>query len=160
LRVLYSRPYRAGLRFGQLKDLVAAIKRPPLGATPERVWRAYEVLESDAARKDGGKQLVDVVSLVRHAIEPDEPLRRFAEEVEERYQRWLSEQETAGASFTPEQKKWLNAIKNHIATSLRIEKDDFELGELQRLGGLGMVYQVFGEDLTRIMDDLNERLAA
>jgi type I restriction enzyme, R subunit len=66
----------------------------------------------------------------------------------------------SGGQLHTEQKQWLDAIKDHIATSLRIEQDDFEMGELQRLGGLGRVYRVFGEDLTKIMGDLNERLAA
>ena len=160
LRVLYSRPYRAGLRFGQVKELDAAIRRPPLGASREHLWGAYEVIEAGRAYKSGGKRLTDVVSLVRHAIDPGEPLRPFAAAVQDRYDAWLAEQEAAGASFTPEQRAWLDAIKEHIANALRIEKDDFEYGKLQELGGLGRVYRVFGEDLDTIMADLNERLAA
>ena len=33
IQILYSRPHRAGLRFRQVKDLAAALKNPPLGAT-------------------------------------------------------------------------------------------------------------------------------
>jgi type I restriction enzyme R subunit len=149
LQILYSRLYRAGLRYGQVKELDTAIKRPPLGASRERLWIAYEALESRRAYRSGGERITDVISLVKHAIDPGEPLRPYAAEVQERYEHWLAEQ-----------KQWLDAIKDHIATSLRIEQDDFEMGELQRLGGLGRVYRVFGEGLTKIMDDLNERLAA
>ena len=39
IQVLSSRPYRAGLRFRQVKELVEALKRPPPSASPERVWR-------------------------------------------------------------------------------------------------------------------------
>jgi type I restriction enzyme R subunit len=143
-----------------VKELDTAIRHPPLGTSRERLWLAYEALESRRAYRSGGERITDVISLVKHAIDPGEPLRPYAAEVQERYEHWLAEQEAAGASFTPEQKQWLDAIKDHIATSLRIEQDDFEMGELQRLGGLGRVYRVFGEDLTKIMDDLNERLAA
>ncbi len=160
LHVLYSRPHRAGLRFRQVKELAAALKRPPIGATPDQLWRAYEALESAGVGKGGGKHLTDVIALVRHAMDPGQSLRPFTEEVEERYQRWLAEQEEAGASFTPEQRRWLDAIKDHVSTSLRIEQDDFEYGKLQQLGGLGRVYGVFGDDLTRIMEEINERVAA
>jgi type I restriction enzyme, R subunit len=160
LQILYSRPYRAGLRYRQVKELDTAIKHPPLGTSRERLWMAYEALESGRAYRSGGERITDVISLVKHAIDPEQPLKPYAAAVQERYENWLDEQEAAGASFTPEQKEWLDAIKDHIATSLRIEQDDFEMGELQRLGGLGRVYRVFGEDLTKIMDDLNERLAA
>jgi type I restriction enzyme, R subunit len=160
LQILYSRPYRVGLRYRQVKELDMAIKRPPLGASRERLWMAYEALESGQGYRSRGERITDVISLVKHAIDPGEPLRPFAATVQERYERWLTEQDAAGASFTPEQKQWLDAIKDHIATSLRIEQDDFEMGEPQRLGGLGRVYKVFGEELKPIMDDLNERLAA
>jgi type I restriction enzyme, R subunit len=160
LRVLYSRPYRAGLRYRQVKELALAIQRPPLNVAPEQLWKAYEAVGSGGVSKGGGKHLTDVISLVRYALDHDAPLRPYAEEVEQRYRQWLTKQETEGASFTPEQRMWLDAIKDHIATSVRIEQDDLEMGELQRLGGLGRVYRVFGEDLTMIMDDLNERLAA
>jgi len=160
LQILYSRPYRAGLRYGQVKDLDAAIKRPPLGVGRERLWTAYEALESSRGYRSGGERITDVISLVKHAIDSGEPLRPYAAAVQERYENWLAEQDAARASFTSEQKEWLDAIKDHIATSLRINQDDFEYGELQRLGGLGRVYRVFGEDLTKIMDDLNERLVA
>lgn len=160
LQILYSRPYRAGLRYGQIKELDAAIKRPPLHASRESLWTAYEALESGRGYRSGGERITDVISLVKHAIDPGQPLKPYAAAVQERYEHWLAEQQAAGASFTLEQKEWLDAIKDHIATSLRIENDDFEMGELQRLGGLGRVYRVFGEDLTKIMDDLNERLAA
>ena len=36
LKVLYSRPYRAGLRYGQVKELAAAIQQPPHHARPRK----------------------------------------------------------------------------------------------------------------------------
>jgi type I restriction enzyme R subunit len=37
----------------------------------------------------------------------------FSEVVEERFQRWLSEQASSGRRFTPEQLQWLEMIKDH-----------------------------------------------
>jgi type I restriction enzyme R subunit len=37
------------------------------------------------------------------------------------------EQERAGRRFTPEQVEWLTMIKDHIATSLDMATEDFEL---------------------------------
>ena len=39
LQVLYSRPYRERLTFEQVKELAAAIEKPPHGWTPERLAR-------------------------------------------------------------------------------------------------------------------------
>ena len=162
LKLLYSRPRRAGLRYTQVKDLAQAIKRPPLAATPELVWKAYEALEPSSVRggATGGKKLADVISLVRHAIDHAEPLEPYAATVEERYEAWISEQEASGAAFTPEQRRWLDAIRDHVATALRIERDDFDDPPLNQLGGLGRVHQVFGDRLPGLLDELNERLAA
>ena len=141
LQVFYSRPRRAGLRYRQVKELAAALKRPPLSATPEGLWRAYEAVEPANVRGRGGKQLADVIALVRHALAPGEALTPYANDVEARYEQWLQEQEREGRSFTPDQCEWLIAIKDHIATSLRIEREDLEEAPFVQMGGLGRVYR-------------------
>jgi type I restriction enzyme R subunit len=160
IQILYSRPYQAGLRYRQVKDLARALKNPPLGATPDRVWKAYEAAEPQAVQGKGGTALVDLITLVRHALDPQEPIIPFARTVEERYQQWLGEQGQKGVSFTAEQQEWLDAIRDHIAKSLRIEEDDFEYAPFNQIGGLGRVHDLFGERLPVILNELNERLAA
>lgn len=162
LKILYIQPYRAGLRYHQVKELRDAVQRPPLGIQqPElRLWKAYEAVEPKAVKGRGGKALVDLVAIVRHAIDPREPLVPVQATVEERFFEWLAEQDAAGVVFTEEQMGWLEAIKDHIANSLTIEDEDFELPPLSQLGGKGRAYQVFGDQLTVILAELNERLAA
>ena len=71
--------------------------------------------------------------------------------------------------FTPEQIRWLEIIRDHIATCLRaarkqanlsIERDDFEYSPFAQEGGLGKVHQIFGDKLNTIIEELNETLAA
>jgi len=69
-------------------------------------------------------------------------------------------QAKAGAVFTPEQLAWLGLIRDHIATSLSIEPDDFEYTPFGERGGLGKAHQLFGEQLPKLLDELNEVLAA
>ena len=160
LQVLYSRPYRAGLRYSQIKELVKAIQQPPHLLQPERLWQAFEAVEPDKVKGHGGKQLVDVIALVRHALDPATTLAPIGLTVDERYQQWLADQAAAGTSFTIEQRRWLDAIKDHIATSLSIEQDDLDEVPFNQIGGLGRAYEVFGEKLPAILDELNARLAA
>ena len=115
LRLLYNQPYRGGLPYKHVKDLAAAINRPPVEATPELLWRAFEAVEPEKVRGRGGNKLVDMIALVRHALDPNKPLAPFGRGVDERYQRWLADQEAAGVKFTVEQRQWLDAIKDHIA---------------------------------------------
>jgi type I restriction enzyme R subunit len=160
IQILYSRPHREGLRFRHVKDLAAALKNPPLGATPERMWHAYEAAEPQAVKAKGGKDLVDLIALVRHAIDPNEPLVPYSSTVQERYEQWLAEQAQKGIVFTEEQRQWLDAIKDHVAKSLRIDEDDFDEVPFNTIGGLGRVHDLFGERLPVILDELNRRLAA
>ncbi len=162
LQVLYSKPYRAGLRYKHVKELAAELKKPPVNIHihPETIlWKAYETVEPDKVKRGGGKALVDLVAIVRHAIEPESPLVPMELSVEERYQQWIAEREAA-TTFTPEQKKWLDAIKDHIARSLYIDKDDFAYTPFSQMGGLGKAYRVFGNDLKSILSEMNEKLVS
>ena len=160
LQVLYSRPYRRRLTFSEIRELTDAIKKPPLHLTPEHLWRAYETLEKSKVRGSGGKQLTDIVSLVRHALRQDETLTPYGDVVEQRFADWLRSQEAAGRRFTPEQMRWLTLIRDHIAASMMITVDDFEYTPFNEEGGIGKVYQVFGNEFNRLLDELNEVLAA
>ena len=62
--------------------------------------------------------------------------------------------------FTDEQRRWLEMIRDHIAGNLSIETDDFEYGKYIQQGGIGKAYQVFGDELDGILEEMNEVLAA
>ena len=104
--------------------------------------------------------LTNLVSLVRHAIGQAEELVAFPDQVVERYEAWLAQQEQAGRVFTGEQRVWLDSIAAHIATSFRITTDDFEYTPFAEWGGIGGAYRAFGDDLTPLLEDLNMELVA
>ena len=160
LQLLYSQPYRAGLRYSHVKDLAATLKAAPQRFDWPRVWQAYEIVEPGTVKATTGQHLADLIALVRHAIDPAAPLVPLESTVAERYEVWIAEREAAGGPFTPDQRKWLDAIRDHIATSLRIERDDFTDVPFSQMGGLGKAALVFGDTLDAILDELNERLAA
>ena len=108
----------------------------------------------------GGNALVDLIAIVRHALDPALPLVPVAATIDERYVEWLAGKKAEGIDFSSEQMKWLDAIKDHISNSLKIDQDDFEYAPFNNMGGIGKVYQLFGEELMPIIDELNERLAA
>lgn len=56
--------------------------------------------------------------------------------------------------------QWLRMIKDYVVNSFHIEKDDFDLDPFNRNGGLGKFYQLFKEDYEKIIEELNEALAA
>ena len=160
IQILYSRPHGKAPTLKQLKELAATIKLPPRAWTAEALWSAYEKLDKDRIRGHGGKAVTDLVSLIRFTLEQEPVLSPFVQTVEQRFASWLDAQSNSGRKFTAEQLRWLEMIRDHIAASLTIEPDDFELAPFNQEGGLGHAYDVFGEDLNPIMQELNEVLAA
>jgi type I restriction enzyme, R subunit len=160
LQILYSRPYREGLRLKDVKELAARIEAPPLGLTTDRLWEAYQELDRSRVRGSGARVVADLVSLVRFALHQENELAPYPEAVQARFEAWLADQESHGRRFTAEQRQWLEAIRDHIATSLRIERDDFDQTPFSEKGGLGRFYEVFGEEMDRVIEELNEVLAA
>ena len=161
LQVLYSRPYRQRLRFADIRALADAIKAPPRSWTPEALWRAYETLDRSKVRGAGAQRLLtDLVSLIRFALHHEPELVPFPETVEGRFATWLAQQEHRGRRFADEQRQWLELIRGHIASSLQIELEDFDYTPFAQRGGAGRAYQVFGDDLTGILHELNQALVA
>ncbi|MBL9020586.1 MAG: DEAD/DEAH box helicase family protein [Myxococcales bacterium] len=161
LQVLYSQPYNRRLKHEDVQALADVVQSPPRSWTPEVLWRAYETLEKDKVRGAGAKRLLtDIVSLVRFALEREPALVPFGEKVNERFDAWLLQQERGGKRFTDEQREWLVAIRDHVAANLEVSIEDFEYAPFTTLGGAGRAVRVFGPELTKILDELNEALAA
>jgi type I restriction enzyme R subunit len=166
IRILYSRPYRHHLRYRHVKDLAAKLGKPPFyidPAHPEsvgRLWQAFEIAEAGSVTGKGGTKLVDLVSLVRHAIDPHSPIAPMGMTVDQRYREWLDEKARQQITFSKDQQRWLDAIKDHIASSLAIEQDDLEEVPFNTIGGLGRAHELFGDRLNPLLEELNSRLAA
>ena len=158
LQVLYERPYQQRLRYADIRALADAMQTPPRSWTAERLWQAYQRLDESKVRGSGQRQLADIVALVRYAIGDADELAPFAAHVNQRFEGWLAMQEMAGREFTDEQRRWLEAIRDHIAGSVSIEPGDFEYAPFNQQGGLMGAHTVFGDDLQSIIDELNLEL--
>ena len=160
LQIIYGKLYgKRHFTYEAIKQLADAIKKPPYQLTPDLLWQAYEQLEKSKVRRAGPQKLLtDIISLVRFAIGESDALEPFAKTVNERFEHWLSLQEESGRTFTSEQTEWLKMIKDHVATSLRIEMDDFELAPFYEKGGAIKAYKLFGQELDRVLEELNEVL--
>lgn len=160
LQILYSRPHRDRLTFGDIKELAKAIERPPRRWTPDVIWHAYEMLDKSKVRGSGGKMLTDLVSIVRHTLNPEGELVPFRNQVEERFAAWLAAQEQQGVKFSAEQMTWLAWMKENIASEFGITTESFEYTPFAEHGGIGKAAQIFGERLAPLMSELTEVLAA
>jgi type I restriction enzyme R subunit len=161
LQFFYSQPHKHRLRYDEIRALADAIGSPPRNWTPERLWMAYEQLDRSRVRgASSGRLLTDIVSLVRFALHKENELVPYADQVQQRFQNWMAQQTTAGRKFTDEQSQWLTMIRDHVAQSLELDLDDFDLTPFVEHGGLGKATKLFGKELKVIVRELNEALAA
>ena len=158
LQVLYERPYRQRLRLDDIRALADAMEAPPRSWTTERLWQAYQRLDESRVRGSGQRQLADIVALVRYATGDADELAPFADHVNRRFAGWLAMQETASRDFTDEQRWWLEAIRDRIAGNVSAEMRDLQNSPLDQRGGLIAAYDMFGDDLQTIIDELNLEL--
>lgn len=147
VRILLDRP--RGWSASALEELRTKLSQSRYRFTPDNLQKAHQVKYQ--------KPLVDIVSMVKHAANEEQPLLTAAERVERAF-----ETVTAGQSFTPDQQKWLDRIRAHMRESLSIEREDFDLIPVfADYGGLGVARRVFGpKRLDELLDHLNEAIAA
>jgi len=163
LGFFYQQPYqRRQLTFDMIEELHEHLSRPPLMLTTERLWSAYARVQAGQVKgAEAKRQLTDLVALVRFAIGLDTELKPFSEQVDKRFQEWIFRHNAQRATaFTPEQTEWLRLIKDHIASSCSIGREDFDYAELADKGGLQRAWTVFGSQLDELMKEMNEELVA
>lgn len=102
----------------------------------------------------------DLGSLVRFALEQQAVIEPFADSVQVRFGRWFAQKISSGTVFNADQRAWLEQMRDHIATSLSLETDDFGYSPFSQRGGLGKAHQLFGEQQPMLLNELNEVLAA
>ena len=163
LSFFYQQPYqRRALTFEMIETLHEQMKRPPLMLTTERLWAAYARVQGARVKgSDRQRQLTDLVQLVRFAIGLDAELRPFQDEVDRRFQAWIFRHNAQrGTAFTAEQTDWLRLIKDHIASSCCVTRDDFDHAEFGKRGGLQKVWGLFEGGLDGLLEEMNTALVA
>ncbi len=161
LQILYSRPYKQRLTEPMLKELEKKLREVHAAWTEDRLWDAFAVTAPGKVKgRSQAGRFADLVALVRFALEQQPVLAPFADSVSERFNEWLMDKAKAGTVFTQEQLAWLNLMRDQIATSLSIEPDDLDLSPFNQRGGLGKAHQLFGEQLPKLLEELNNTLAA
>jgi len=160
LQVLYSQPRSARVSFTELRELAERIHRPPYNWTPDLIWHAYAAIELDKVRHADRHTVTDLVSLVRFTLGTDDELVPYASKVKERYAGWLTQQAQAGASFTEQQRWWLDRIADVIATSAGVTADDLDNAPFTERGGIDGAVRDLGTDVGTYVEQLNTELTA
>jgi type I restriction enzyme R subunit len=144
-----------------IKDLRDALTNPPYNLSLEQIWNAYQRVKPNLVKaRTPQRMLTDIISLIRFELDIDKTLEPYSEVINQNFKQWVFKRNAGPVQFTNEQMEWLRMIKDHIVSSVRIEKDDFELSPFVDEGGLGKFYQLFGGETEKIIEEINKELAA
>ena len=150
LTIFYAEPFRRReITFAMLEQVMTALRADAPRLAPLRVYQAYQHLD-ETKTKPPLNELTALVSLIRRTCGVDTKLTAFDDLVRKNFQHWImTKHSEPGPKFTDAQTSWLQMIRDHVATSCHLERDD-----------LGRMHQLFGDRMDAIMDELNEALVA
>ena len=159
LQIFYNQPFRRReLTYSMIKEVLEKLQNDKPSLAPLNVWRAYEALEQ--CNGSPRNELTAIVSLIRKISGLDSTLTSYDKIVDKNFQDWVFKKQAGATKFNEEQMQWLRMIKDYVVSSFHIDKDDFDLNPFNAQGGLGKMWQLFGEQTEEIINELNEALAA
>ena len=160
LSIFYDQPYRRReLTFNLIKEVLEKLEVEKPALAPHYVWDAYAQLEPVKGNSPKN-ELVALVSLIRRITGIDQQLTPYNNIVDRNFQKWVFGKQAGTLKFNEEQMEWLRMIKDHVASSFHVELDDLDYTPFDARGGRGKMYQLFGDKMDEIIDELNEVLVA
>lgn len=165
LQIFYAQPYRRReLNYKMIQEVLEKLKLEKPNLAPFSVWKAFEQLDASSSSARAGSpksELIALVSLLRRISGIDATLTDFSSKVDLNFRDWILKKNAGRHNrFTEEQMQWLRMIKDHIATSIHLDADDLDYTPFDAAGGKGKMWQLFGEQMDEIINELNEALAA
>lgn len=160
LQIFYNQPFRRReLTYSMIKEVLEKLQSDRPALAPMHVWRASTILNPNT---NGSplNELTALVALIRHICGIDTNLTSYDKTVNRNFQDWVFKKQAGATKFNEEQMNWLRMIKDYVINSFHIEKDDFDLNPFNAQGGLGKMWQLFGDETEEIINELNEVLAA
>jgi len=160
LQIFYGQPFkRLDLTYKMIKDLAETIIADKPVLAPLNVWRVYQQLESVNGQPKN--ELMALVALIRKVAGIDATLTDYDRTVNRNFQKWILKKNAGQHNrFTEEQMHWLRMLKDHIAASVHVDSDDLDYTPFDAQGGKGKMWQLFGDEMNSIIDEMNEALAA
>ena len=161
LTIFYSQPHRRReLTHAMIRELFRKLKSDRPRLAPVRVWQAYALLDEYRGSQPRN-ELTTLVALIRRACGVDASISPYANTVRRNFQNWIMTHHSgAGEKFSEEQMEWLRMIRDHVITSFHLDREDLDFAPFDAKGGMGRMYKLFGHGMDRVIDELNEALAA
>ncbi len=160
LAIFFDQPQRRReITYAMIRAVLDKLKTDKPKLAPVRVWQAYAQL--DDYKGQPINELTALVALIRRVCGLDATLTNYDALVRRNFQNWVLKHHSGGGEkFNEEQMNWLRMIRDHVAVSIHMERDDLEMAPFDGQGGLGKLHQLFGGRMDALLDELNEVLVA
>jgi len=161
LSIYFQTPARrSDITYQMIRELLERLRSDRPKLAPLRVWQAYAHLDNYKGDSPIG-DLTALVALLRRVTGLDNTLSTYAATVRRNFQSWIMQHHSgAGEKFNEEQMTWLQMVRDHIISSFHIERDDLEMAPFDSKGGMGRMYQLFGDGMDAVIEELNRELVA
>ena len=160
LGIFYNLPYqRRTVTLPMIREVLDILQAQKPQLAPARVWQAYARLDNVQSMSPLS-ELTTLVALIRRVVGLDETLTPYSSTVDRNFQSWIFGKQAGALKFNEAQVAWLRLIKDHITASFHMEVEDLDYAPFDGEGGLGRMYELFGEDMNGLLDEMNEALVA
>ncbi len=161
LSIFYGQPARRrDVTFDMIRQVMDRLRSDRPKLAPLRVWQAYALLDSYKGEAPD-KELTTLVGLIRRACGIDEKLSDYRTIVRRNFQNWIMKRHSGGGEkFNEEQMDWLHMIRDQVINSFHMDRSDLEMAPFDAKGGLGKMYQLFGDRTESLIGEMNEALVA
>jgi type I restriction enzyme R subunit len=161
LTIFYSQPHRRSeLTYEMIRKVFDKLKSDKPRLAPLRVWQAYALMDEYKGAQPSS-ELTALVALIRRVCGIDAKLSPFSETVRKNFQNWIMARHSGGGEkFNEAQMEWLRMIRDHIVSSFHLERGDLDMAPFDAKGGLGRMHQLFGDQMDKVIREMNETLAA
>ncbi|MBP7524900.1 MAG: DEAD/DEAH box helicase family protein [Propionivibrio sp.] len=165
LTIFFAQPWRRReVTLKLVRQVLDKLKADKPKLAPLRIWQAYNQLDNAGHSRESGNpeaELTTLVALIRRVCGLDATITPFADTVRKNFQTWIMQHHAGGADkFNEEQMNWLRMLRDHICHSCHVDRNDLEYSPFDAQGGLGKMWQLFGEGMDPLLDELNEALVA
>ncbi len=160
LTIYYDQPQRrAHVTLAQIQTVLDTLRQHAPRLAPMRVWEAYARLDAVSTNASPLTELTALVSLIRRACGLDAKTTPFADTVRRNFRDWIL-RKNAGQPLNEHQTAFLQLIRDHVITAHRLERDDLDYAPFDAKGGLGKMYQLFGDRMDALIEEVNQELTA
>lgn len=154
LSIIYNNSYKnRKLTYKSIDELNQKLKNENLYISD--IWRAFAFTEKNKVKliKNPEKQLTNLIQLVRFVLGQDKELQDFSSIANSRFNLWRGRQIKKGITFSEEQDRFLEIIKDNIISNACIEVDDIQ-NMCYDEGGIFKAKKLFGENLEPLLEDI------